>query len=291
MSARPRPASAGCRRCISVQGHMAFTLSTIRKIYPDANRCIYCLATETKLTTEHVIPHGIGGRIEFPKASCLSCNRITSARETQFQNEAMSDLKTVLRFPPRKRQVRRGNIRIDVSREDATWERVSVAATQAPSYLLLPIYPEPELIQGSAWESRPVFVGTIFNPKAGLALANKHGKFRGKQIRFDPNSFALMLAKIAHSYAVAEADQRFIDGMTFPLPEMILNSVSRFPTEYVGSETGPTPPAATDSLHEIGVFYGERHGRGLLIVKIRLFAGWPRTPTYLVVVGTRALKN
>lgn len=44
-----------------------------------ASQCIYCGVSKGKLTTEHVIPHSMGGRIKLPSASCESCQRLINS--------------------------------------------------------------------------------------------------------------------------------------------------------------------------------------------------------------------
>jgi len=41
-------------------------------------RCLYCGAATESLIDEHAIPHGLGGHLILPKASCTACQKITS---------------------------------------------------------------------------------------------------------------------------------------------------------------------------------------------------------------------
>lgn len=43
--------------------------------------CIYCGATEGRLTEEHIIPTGLGGTLVLPNASCDMCATLTSQFE------------------------------------------------------------------------------------------------------------------------------------------------------------------------------------------------------------------
>ena len=91
----------------------------------------------------------------------------------------------------------------------------------------------------------------------------------------DTDALCRVLAKIAHSYAVAELG---LGGFTPLLREFIRGEGGdRF--RYVGGEFKPGAPGA--GLHEIGF---EQGVTGYLVVRIRLFASLG-APVYRVVVG------
>lgn len=50
---------------------------------PRVGACIYC-GSATDLTSEHIIPLGMGGTVELPDASCRVCAKITSAFERRL---------------------------------------------------------------------------------------------------------------------------------------------------------------------------------------------------------------
>jgi hypothetical protein len=50
-------------------------------VYRPLGRCVYCGSTH-QLSTEHIVPRGLGGNIIFPRASCEKCRKITHAFET-----------------------------------------------------------------------------------------------------------------------------------------------------------------------------------------------------------------
>jgi hypothetical protein len=71
-------------------------------VYPAANRCIYCGATDVELRREHVIPFGLGGNIIFPRSSCKECERITGAFEQFCLRSMMGNFRVRYDFPTRK---------------------------------------------------------------------------------------------------------------------------------------------------------------------------------------------
>ena len=50
------------------------------------NRCIYCGATGVELTDEHIVPKGIGGRLELLQSSCVPCQRKIQPMEDELMN-------------------------------------------------------------------------------------------------------------------------------------------------------------------------------------------------------------
>jgi HNH endonuclease len=59
-----------------------------KHIYPEVRMCIYCYSDGEGLglRTEHIIPGGLGGRLELPCASCRPCEQETSALEGRVLN-------------------------------------------------------------------------------------------------------------------------------------------------------------------------------------------------------------
>ena len=54
------------------------------------NYCIYCNASEVTLGDEHIIPAGLDGISTLPKASCRSCEKITSRFERTVLDKTYS---------------------------------------------------------------------------------------------------------------------------------------------------------------------------------------------------------
>jgi hypothetical protein len=244
------------------------------RTFDPVDRCIYCGDRDSELTVEHIIPFGIGGRLQR-----LACAKITSGRESWYQNQTIGDFKTLLRFPARRGPVRRGTIRIGVKYAGVT-RRVKVPAPQAPAYLLHPIFQEPELIRGAPWDTEPSILATVINPSAGKKLAEAHGTFTGQPIEFNAISFGLMLA-------IAVTPVETLARMTLPLAGLITNGTNTFPATFVGGARD-APEGRSPILHEIECHPAEIGGRELLVVQLRLFAGWA-APTYWVVAGMRDL--
>lgn len=156
-----------------------------------------------------------------------------------------------------------------------------VNANAAPVALMLPRFHMPELLAGKEWPSPPLMCVTVLNPSAAEVLIREHGPFASAQIRFNATNFCLMLAKIAHSFAMANCVAN-IPGLSFLLPELIRNGAARAPQHLVGGLHDLEDE--TDFLHELNLERFVRLDRQFITARIRLFAGW-RAPTYYVVVA------
>jgi len=254
-----------------------------RRKFDPAGFCIYCGATSGKLTNEHIIPAGIFGRLEFPEASCLKCNAATSSRESHFQNQTIPDFKTAIRAPTRSGTPLRGKIRFLVD-DGGLIRTETVPASSFPYLLALPHLAEyPEMLIGEKWAKTPMLYVTSPNHSAAENIRRKYGRF-GSEIRIDVVSFFLMLAKMAHSYAIATKRNELNDADLL-LPEMIKNGTSRPPTHVVGGDSIIDPPSG--QMHEIGAYITSTTRNSFdkyLSVRIRLFAPLG-TPTYTVLVA------
>jgi hypothetical protein len=91
-----------------------------------------------------------------------------------------------------------------------------------------------------------------------------------------------MLAKIAHSYTVAQLGLNAFHPL---LPDLILGTSST-PSHLVGGDISAPPPAAAPILHHIYLQNCQTAGTEYILVAIQLFSfmGMPR---YHVVVGKK----
>lgn len=51
--------------------------------HPIIGSCIYC-GSKSKLSDEHVLPYGLGGKLVLKKASCVDCARVTARLEERL---------------------------------------------------------------------------------------------------------------------------------------------------------------------------------------------------------------
>jgi hypothetical protein len=68
-------------------------------------RCIYCGSTKN-LTSEHVVPFGLGGDFELPGASCVGCRDVTSLIERRVMEEQFTGPRLAIGYPSRHARAR-----------------------------------------------------------------------------------------------------------------------------------------------------------------------------------------
>ncbi len=205
-------------------------------VYPPVGRCIYCgksqdeLPSGFKLTKEHIIPSGLRGDLILPGASCKapergggwSCSAQTGRFEGQYLREANDGLRTYLGvFGNRRKRERRTEIPFTISVPDQDGKEIPLHSLRrredSPLIALFAVFHEAELLSGQKsdrlvyFKPIPVAEQEKFKPFVGNWI-HSPGQFQG--------SWTIqLLAKIAHSYAVAE-----YGADTFPsfLPGIIL---------------------------------------------------------------------
>lgn len=249
-------------------------------------RCVYARESEVHagpFGDEHIIPFGLlpkGGDWTLPEASCLACAAITTKFEGMCLEHqygalrAQTDLKT-------RRKKKRGTSRpVTFIQPDGVREMREISYTDLPQYCIGFKWPVAALLRG---EGPDIFEFggelTLRYPKGGLEqfIPDKHGIKLASIRELD---FARMLAKIAHTYAVAKCGADSFEPM---LLDLILGKQENAPY-LVGGDPTPAPDEPT-VLHDLcPVFCKPASGIVYLLVAIRLFAAFGM-PRYHVVVG------
>lgn len=247
----------------------------VRKVHPSLGYCIYCYTTKGKLTDEHAFPDGMGGRHILKRASCQSCQEKINDAEQYCMRTLFGNVRGHLGIRSSKARKRPPvNPSVLVKKGDGI-ERIYRPIEELPLFVTLPVLPLPFVLhnlpgptefKGQSWKYHRQAEGDL----AGVTV----------QIEVDHDRFARMLAKIAHSIAVAE-----LGASTFKhrLPPIILGEQINY-IEYVGGSLNIEPPSA--ATHEISLYKIDRESdrKPFIMVEIRLF-GSLLSPTYYVVVG------
>jgi hypothetical protein len=169
--------------------------------------------------------------------------------------------------------------------------RVKVPIEEFPALLMSLVFPFPGILLNQKPEDRPL-TGGIYSAELMEGFGEKLNRIKSKYMansvgimgiepsaRGQQDDFGRMLAKIAHSYAVAELGC----GNFHPFLVDAIRGVKPYYLPYfIGSGIGKSPPFS--DLHQIEI---DKTGLGmgaLVVVKIRLFANRD-TPTHYVVVG------
>lgn len=258
--------------------------------FPNASgNCIYCDSFEynnnssRKMGDEHIIAAGLGGNLVLSNACCSTCEGIICSYEGTVLRKVFSAARRQLGLKPSRK--RRPSPKTFSCIAEVNGQEISIELPIQvhPGLMMLPIYMAPGIMA-----SRPEGMSTMcgfwscavnFDP---INLSNK--KITSIKCEIDTVLFSQMLAKIAHSFLVAELG---LDAFQPTLKDFIIKKFDKDEKisdeiDYLGGAVDLEP--ASSNFHEIG-WYQYGYGSLLyLVVRIRLFAKLG-APTYHVVAG------
>lgn len=259
--------------------------------YAPVGQCIYCGAKEwseqrsRKLGDEHIVPEGLGGRIILPEASCKRCEEITSNFELECLRGAYYTVRVQKGLGKRKRRVPRF-VNLQVRKNGkAIWQSVPIEKYPAMAVTLL--FDKPEILSDCAPVEKQLSGGVAIGilPSFGQLL---RPYWPENEVSWVPprntatsEHLGRMLAKIAHSYAVAEVG---VDGFKPFLKDIVLGTDTRCLGHYVGGVRDI--PQAIDDVYDLRLAtVKSTANREYLMVTIRLLSDVQGMPEYWIVVG------
>jgi len=248
-------------------------------------RCIYCGDTTRDLSDEHVLPLGLGGTWVLRKASCSTCQNITSRFELDVLRYTLLPVRAKVDLPTRHKK--KGPAEFPLTIERGGKEiKIDIPIDQYPAILALPRFKLPAIIDKRSYD-RGIGLNGLYHILLGRKSLREVGRelnadsltytvtYRGFKGGF---SFARLLAKIAYGLAVARFGANVIDT-AYVIPSILGKSDDV--GKWVGTEGESS--STTGCLHDARTFVEN----GDIYVRIRLFACLPGTcPVYLVVVGS-----
>lgn len=257
------------------------------KKYPSFGKCIYCGRTPSlrALTEEHIVPHGLGGRVSILGASCDTCQKIIHRVEEFCLRFQFLEPRTHLRIGRRHKKERRSDLR--VLRHEATefdnelpvltdtnqrWDNIPLS--RQPWSLVLPRFPA---LGGASTGTYEICGTDIYFPPDYHAKLAALGPNTMNMQPFRPDVFCRMLAKIAHSAAVATLGLNAFDAL---LPPYILGERDNL-AHLVGNARNAS--TRSKSWSDVVIYEGE----GEIIANLRIFARL-MTTVYEVKVGRTA---
>lgn len=282
---------------IKQQQQMAQTRELILPVhttrrYEPVGACIYCGSVDG-LTDEHIIPFAAGGRWVLPSASCKTCARVTSKFEGELLRTVLGPLRMLYDMPSRRKKDRPEHIELKVKYPTSTdWEIARVDRSICPFLVGLPLYPMPDLlggandgsdrssatnklwIRGAAfWRNRDEHLQWLCQELGAVAVMPT------ATVHTEP--VCLSVAKIAHSFAVAELG---LDKFEAFLPELIRTRDLSDRASYIGGGAGDEQ--ASQDLHDVVFDPDINSDSDVIAVSVRVM-GVLETPTYQVAVGRR----
>ena len=256
--------------------------TTTAKTYDPVERCIYCGRSEPevpRLTIEHIIPYSLGGLWELPAASCDGCANQTKQFEQIVARDCLKPFRAKHRFKSRRKMPTEFPLRIQ--QHDGVYKDIPVSADHHHGTITLWGFPPPRILLGLAEEKSPTHQGKPWTFPSTEELYNFHKPYGGKGFTGSPFNFAAMarlVAKIAHSYVVAEVGYDNLEPMLRPI---ILGESDNY-FWLVGGEFDPPP--MVDELHTVNWETCRIEDTSYIFCRVRLFSCLG-SPVYYAVVG------
>lgn len=260
--------------------------------YEPVGTCIYC-GSRDDLTDEHIIPFAAGGRWILPAASCKKCAAITGAFEGEVSRTIIGPLRMLYNMPTRRKKDRPKHLPLKVKYPSSTdWEVANVDRSICPFLVGLPLYPMPDAVTGvvSEGDQGPGTANIWIRGAAFWRNKDEHLQWLCNELgavevmpeaRVHTEPFCLMLAKIAHSFAVAELG---LDTFSPFLTEMIRTRDLSNRAHVIGGGRGNE--TASSELHNLELDSGIGIYSDVIVARVRIL-GVLETPTYYVAVGIR----
>jgi hypothetical protein len=253
---------------------------------PDVGHCIYCGKTEyakgqdRPLGAEHIIPEGIGGKLELPCACCLKHEGLTSSLEGSVQKVLLQAVRSRIGLRGKKRKREKISVKI-TSLLNGQESELFPPIDEHPTILVLPRLQPP-----GALFPNPGLSGVFFHPLVSLDTksARSFGPFVVAHV--DMFRFCQFLAKIGHAFASAMIGKGLFDATLTPLITSKSSDCYDMKVQcyrYIGGFYNLFRPSK--NLHELEIAFNESADNTYILVYIRLFANMAG-PVYMAVVGT-----
>ncbi len=236
--------------------------------------CIYCGDRSSKLSNEHIIPYGLGGKDVLLKASCKKCQAITSKCELTVLRKELFQIRTKLGLPSRKSTFPKElPLVVKLGKNAKTFH---LPTARHPTFAIFLEYPPPGALGGDVPEKGMNIIGSQLWHIGGPPIKETLHSLGSKEFEVSytsyGNEFEKMLAKIAYGYAIA------IHGLdavrSSPLKQIILGTSERI-GYWIGM--GDPTPQVGKTFNRVRL----EKTNGWLLAKIILFSGMPE---YVVVI-------
>lgn len=239
--------------------------------------CIYCGATNCRLSDEHIVPFSLNGTLVLPSASCETCADVTKRFEQTVARSMYGTLRIKHGFRTRRKKDRPSSFAvIEIDETGIETEKHIPVSLLPTTYWALEL-PLPGILTGAP--------KSAMNPEMKVQLKADLKELEAAQQTLGAGSFEIsvvmkwgpfcrLLAKIGHCYAMAVLRGK---GYQPLLPDIILGR-SEFLSHYVGGASSEVPDS--DLWLELVSF-----GESIYVTVGIVLLGRERLPPYQVVVG------
>lgn len=250
-----------------------------KEIVGNIGKCIYCGASDSPLSEEHIVPYALNGRWTLLLASCSKCNGITSQFERDVTRNLLASTRAFHQFKTRHPRLRPISFPVDVIYKNGVEEKIEIPIEEYGAVTTFPIFEAPGYITGNHIKGI-LFKGHTLNRNGGMDLIQLSKKYNVKAINFSstfsPVNFARLIAKIAYGFAVSQFG---IDAMknSYVLPAILKQK------DEIGEWVGVDPWNRKMLNEDLGmeIFYKD----GKMFATVRIFGKLEGAQTYIVVLG------
>ena len=251
-----------------------------RLVHPSLGFCMYCDSTE-ELSSEHIVPYGLGGRIELLDSTCSKCAKITSKIELKLLRGQFWRARAVTGIQSRSKHSNAPTHTSVVLERAGERTELDLPRDDAPAIISFPYFSPPRLAIQETSPGISVSGNVAINyGKDPGEIAKENGATRiSFRDETQPYLFAQLLAKIALGMAYATGAVAELTEVS-PLRGLILGTDNRI-GDYVGSMTDELS-SHTGQIHRVAIFVHDE--TGYLVADIQLFSE-SMSPRYAVVIG------
>ena len=260
-----------------------------RRFHP-VGCCVYCGATApTPLTTEHVLPQGLGGGLILPRSSCDACRRITQKIEETCLRKMLLPYRLGVGLVQHPHEIP-VETEVLIEKHPDRVERVRIPRARVPDFLVLPVLSErPGILTGRPpGAEAPYHFQLVINREEMSRVAASLG---GSQVHvpthIDMVAYFQMIAKIAHCFAVATLGS---DGFDPCLPPLIVGNRIDLISHLIGASRDHLPVRPDALSHQIALGLIPHDDGQLVRSRVCLFA-FHKAPAYDVIVGRLLLSQ
>jgi hypothetical protein len=252
-------------------------------IYDPIMQCIYCGDASSELSDEHIIPYSLGGVLVLPKSSCRKCAHITHKFEGVCARQIFGKFRAKHNLPTRRPKERSKFLQVGTILPDGMTKKIEIPVSEHPTELFVFKFHRAYALEGLPPNvDTPHWVPVAICDNEELNAFQEKYKWDGIiQFKASVNEYAKMLAKIGHSYAVANIGL----GLFKPIAlDLIMGRTTNI--AYAVGGDFDIEPAVLGGKHilQMGVQVDPVRSRFFVVVNIRLFSSCGM-PSYHVVVG------
>lgn len=252
--------------------------------YDAAVKCIYCGSSNVS-GKEHIIPLSLYGDRIIPKGSCGKCARITGGVEQSALRGVYRYVRERLGYPHRHKDIDRSAFPIFVRDASGRERREMIPLAEYPRTGLFynPRSSNVRLLDSlivSSYETSPGLYLRVYIKDHQEPALRERGIKEFAHPSLNIFSLYRMLAKIGHSYAVAELGTRAFKPL---LLDIILKKARNY-EDFIGGTSINADPIQYAYVIQLNNY--NIGGVAYIGVLLRIFANEANSPTYEIIVGT-----